>query len=227
MKLFIHRRRRQTWRSWLWMCLLLWGAIGCNGRVITGPTPTPASLAVSLTTPTVLPTLVPQVLTPAPTNTPAPTPTPIVHIVQPGDTLLGIALQYNVTLEELYQVNGVLKPELLQIGQSIVIPVPGSVGRPAGDNSGAVIAPTEPPLPVTVEHAARYRTPVGSVWVLGEVYNSTDQPIENVQVRVALLDAAGQELASDTPFLALEAVPPGGRAPFSVLFSAPPNGVID
>jgi LysM repeat protein len=150
-----------------------------------------------------------------------------VHIVQPGDTLLGIALQYNVTLEELYQVNGVLKPELLQIGQSIVIPVPGSVGKPAGDNSGAVIAPTQPPLPVKVEHAARYQTPVGSVWVLGEVFNSTDQPIENVQVRVALLDAAGQEVASDTPFIALEAIPAGSRAPFSVLFSTPPDGVID
>src|SRR5512135_1412339 len=135
MKCFLQRRWRPTWRGWLWLCLLTWAAVGCTGRVITGPTPTAASLAISLTTPTVLPTLLPQALTPAPTNTPAPTPTPIIHIVQPGDTLLGIALQYNVTLGELYQVNGVLKPELLQIGQSIVIPVPGSVGKPASDNS--------------------------------------------------------------------------------------------
>ncbi len=227
MNLSRQRIGNRLWHSGLWLCLLLWGAIGCSGRVMTGPTPTPASLAVSLATPTVLPTLAPQVLTPAPTNTPAPTPTPAVHIVQPGDTLLGIALQYNVTLEELYQVNGVLKPELLQIGQSIVIPVPGSVGKPAGDNSGAVIAPTQPPLPVTVEHTARYQTPVGSSWVLGEVFNSTDQPIENVQVRVALLDASGQEVASESPFVALDAIPAGGRAPFSVLFSTPPNGVID
>ena len=227
MKLSLLRRWRQTWRGWLLIGVLCGGAVGCGGRVITGPTPTPASLAISLATPTVLPTRLPQVLTPAPTNTPPPAPVPAVHIVQPGDTLLGIALQYNVTLEELYQVNGVLKPELLQIGQSIVIPVPGSVGQPAGDRSGVVIAPTHPPLPVTVEHAARYQTPVGSVWVLGEVFNSTDQPVENVQVHVALLDAAGQEVASDTPFVALDAVPPGGRAPFGVLFSAPPAGVID
>jgi LysM repeat protein len=219
--------RQYSWRCGLALSLLLWSAIGCTGRVITGPTPTAASLAISLATPTVLPTLVPQVLTPAPTNTPAPTPTPAVHIVQPGDTLLGIALQYNVTLEELYQVNGVLKPELLQIGQEIVIPVPGSVGKPASDNSGAMIAPTQPPLPVQVEHAARYQTPVGSSWVLGEVFNSTDQPIENVQVRVALLNAAGQEVASESPFLAVDAIPAGSRAPFSVLFSTPPNGVID
>ncbi len=227
MKSLARTRWRRMWRGCWWMLLLLLGAIGCSGHVIMGPTPTPASLAISLATSTVLPTPIPQILTPAPTNTPAPTATPAVHIVQPGDTLLGIALQYNVTLEELYQVNGVLKPELLQIGQAIVIPVPGSVGKPAGDNSGAVIAPTQPPLPVKVEHAARYLTPVGSVWVLGEVFNSTDQPIENVQVRVALLNAAGQEVATDAPFVALDAVPSGGRAPFSVLFSTPPNGVVD
>ena len=227
MKSSLKARWRWKWRAGWWIFLLGMGAIGCSGHVITGPTPTPASLAISLATPTVLPTLVLQILTPAPTNTPAPTATPVVHIVQPGDTLLGIALQYNVKLEELYQVNGVLKPELLQIGQAIVIPAPGSVGKPANDNSGAVIAPTQPPLPVKVEHASRYLTPVGSVWVLGEVFNSTDQPIENVQVRVALLNPVGQEVAHDAPFVALDAVPPGGRAPFSVLFSTPPDGVVD
>ena len=215
-----------------WLNLILFGMLSvllsaCGGRVISGSTPTPVSLAVSLATPTVLPTLIPQVLTPAPTNTPAPTPTPIVHIIQPGDTLLGIALQYGVTLDELYQVNGVLKPELLQIGQAVVIPVPGSVGKPTNNNSGAVIAPTQPPLPVQVEHAARYQTPVGSVWVLGEVFNSTDQSIENVQVRVSLLDATGQEVDSALPFVALDTIAPGGRAPFSVLFEGPPVDAID
>jgi LysM repeat protein len=216
-----------AWRGLLFLGLLSALLSACNGRVISGPTPTPASLAVSLATPTVLPTLIPQVLTPAPTNTPAPTPTPSVHIIQPGDTLMGIALQYGVTLDELYQVNGVLKPELLQIGQEVVIPVPGSVGKPTNNDSGAVIAPTPPPLPVQVEHAARYQTPVGSVWVLGEVFNSTDQPIENVQVRVSLLDATGLEVDSALPFVSLDAIPPGGRVPFSVLFEGPPVSVID
>lgn len=214
-------RRRLVWAA------LLLGLSACGGRVVTGPTPTPYSLAIDLATPTALPTLLPRMLTPAPTNTPAPTPTPSVHVVQPGDTLLGIALQYGVTLEELYQVNGVLKPELLQIGQSIVIPAPGSVGRPAAGNPGAVIAPTAPPLPAQVERAMRFQTPVGSVWVLGEVYNPTDQPLENVQLWVALLDSTGMEVASDRPFAALDVVPPGGRSPFSVLFPAPPPTIVD
>lgn len=219
-------RRSRSHGALVWFVLAL-SLSACGGRVMTGPAPTPHSLAISLATPTVLPTLRPRALTPAPTNTPAPTPTPSIHIVQPGDTLLGIALQYGVTLEELYQVNGVLKPELLQIGQSIIIPVPGSVGRPANDNSGAVLAPTQLPLPVNAEHTARYQTPVGSIWVLGEIYNSTAQPVENVQVWVALFDAAGVEIVSDRPFVALAAVPPGGRAPFSVLFSAPSANVAD
>ncbi len=227
MKSYSQHQRRREWRRLVLLGLLSVLLNACNGRVISGATPTPASLAVSLATPTVLPTLIPQVLTPAPTNTPAPTPTPAVHIIQPGDTLMGIALQYDVTLEELYQVNGVLKPELLQIGQTVVIPALGSVGKPANDNSGAVIAPTQPPLPVQVEHAARYQTPVGSVWVLGEVFNSTDQPIENVQVRVSLIAVTGVEVDSALPFVALDAIPPGGRVPFSVLFENPPVSVID
>jgi LysM repeat protein len=228
MKTHSQQKPRRGWRNLILLGVLISALLSaCNGRVISGSTPTAASLAVSLATPTVLPTLIPQVLTPAPTNTPAPTPTPAVHVIQPGDTLMGIALQYDVTLDELYQVNGVLKPELLQIGQEIVIPVPGSVGKPTNNNSGAVIAPTPPPLPVQVEHAARYQTPVGSVWVLGEVFNLTDQPIENVQVRVALLDAAGQEVDSALPFVALDAIPLGGRVPFSVLFENPPVSVID
>jgi LysM repeat protein len=219
--------QRLAWRGLIFLSMLSMLLSACNGRVISRSTPTPASLAVSLATPTVLPTLIPQVLTPAPTNTPAPTPTPTVHIIQPGDTLLSIALQYGVTLDELYQVNGVLKPELLQIGQAVVIPVSGSAGRATNNNSGAVVAPTPPPLPVQVEHAARYQTPVGSVWVLGEVFNSTDQPIENVQVRVSLIDVTGTEVDSALPFVALDTIPPGGRVPFSVLFESPPVNVID
>lgn len=227
MKAYSQPKRRLAWHRLIFFGLLGGILTACGGHVISGATPTPVSLAIAVATPTVLPTLAPQVLTPAPTNTPAPTPTPIIHIIQPGDTLLGIALQYGVTLDELYQVNGVLKPELLQIGQAVVIPIPGSVGRSTNNNSGAVIAPTQPPLPVQVEHAARYQTPVGSVWVLGEVFNSTDQPIENVQVRVSLLDATGAEVDSALPFVALDAISPGERAPFNVLFDNPPAQVID
>jgi hypothetical protein len=65
------------------------------------------------------------------------------------------------------------------------------------------------------------------VWVLGEVANPTDQPVENVQVRVALLDAAGREVAVRTPFVAVDVIPSGQRAPFGVLFDDAPADAAD
>ena len=212
-------------RRWLTYLVigLLWvsSAAGCGGQVVSGSTPTLASLAIILPSPTARPTFSPQMLTPIPTNTPAPTPTPVIHIVQPGDTLLGIALQYGVTLDALQQINGVLRPETLQIGQQIIIPV-GDLA-PSGTNSGVqFLLPTPVPAAVVITNTARYLTPVGSLWVLGEVYNPTDEPAENVQVRVGLMDESGREIANDLTFTVLDFVPANGRSPFGVLFADPP-----
>ena len=61
---------------------------------------------------------------PAPVYTPTPLPDgSIVYIVQPGDTLFGIALTYGVSLDDLRRLNaGTLGPnDLLSIGQKVVI----------------------------------------------------------------------------------------------------------
>ncbi len=209
---------------WTVVALVALLAVGCTGQVITHSTPTPDTIAVRLPTPTPgIGTRTPLRLTPVPTNTPEPSPTPIVHIVQPGDTLLGIALQYGVTLDALQQLNGVLRPETLQIGQQIVIPR-GSI-VPAPDESGSTgifLMPTPTAMPITVEGTARYITPVGSQWVLGEVVNPNDTALENVVVRVSLMDNQGIEIANRIIFTALETVPAQGRAPFGVLFEDPP-----
>jgi LysM repeat protein len=66
-------------------------------------------------------------LPPAPTNTPAPPPTPTatVHVVQPGDTLGSIALQYDVPVAELMAANGLTDPDTLAVGQMLLIPING------------------------------------------------------------------------------------------------------
>lgn len=69
--------------------------------------------------------------TPAPAATPAPTATPrpdgaTVHVVQEGDTLGAIALQYQVSVATLLQLNGLTDSNRLSIGQELVIAVPGS-----------------------------------------------------------------------------------------------------
>ncbi|WP_420620762.1 LysM peptidoglycan-binding domain-containing protein [Candidatus Poriferisocius sp.] len=44
------------------------------------------------------------------------------HIVVQGDTLLGIALQYGKTLDEITEANSIVAAELIQVGQALIIP---------------------------------------------------------------------------------------------------------
>jgi murein DD-endopeptidase MepM/ murein hydrolase activator NlpD len=53
---------------------------------------------------------------------PEPTPPPQVYVVQPGDTLSGIARQFGCDLEALVQANNLLDPNSLQIGQVLQVP---------------------------------------------------------------------------------------------------------
>ena len=48
----------------------------------------------------------------------------VVHIVQPGDTLFGIAQQYRADLGAIYQLNGLNETSVLEIGQAIRVPLP-------------------------------------------------------------------------------------------------------
>jgi LysM repeat protein len=58
-----------------------------------------------------------------PPPTPTPTPTPVVYIVQSGDTLLGIALAYDVDVDILAARNGIEDPRNLRTGQRLIIPL--------------------------------------------------------------------------------------------------------
>jgi LysM repeat protein len=44
------------------------------------------------------------------------------YIVQPGDTLHGIAVRYSVGIDELMEVNNIADPNTLQVGQILRIP---------------------------------------------------------------------------------------------------------
>ena len=59
-----------------------------------------------------------------------PTPTPVAtagasiqHVVEPGDSLLYIAIKYNTTVEAIVALNGLSSVHELQIGQVLLIPV--------------------------------------------------------------------------------------------------------
>lgn len=52
------------------------------------------------------------------------------HIVVQGDTLLGIALQYDKTLNDLLVANNITAANLIQVGQELIIPPDGEVATP-------------------------------------------------------------------------------------------------
>jgi LysM repeat protein len=152
-----------------------------------------------------------------PTPTFTPSPTPIIHIVKRGDTLLGIANKYGVTVESVQETNGIVDPRRLQLGQEIIVPQ-DSAARTAGP-------PTATPTPVAyvIENVGFHQTAMGSLWFLGEVYNSTKQPIEQVQILVTLRREDNSELSRSSAFTALDIIASGERSPFAVLFTNPPD----
>jgi LysM repeat protein len=86
----------------------------------------------------------------------------IVYIVQTGDTLTSIAVTYDLTYEELYELNNIDETAVLTIGQEIVVgqqPVPQSTGGSSDvptvpTTPTATSTPTSPPPTETPEPTA-------------------------------------------------------------------------
>lgn len=191
---------------------------GCGQVITLTPTPTALptptiSITLAANAPAVTPTPAPY--TPAPTPTPTVTPTPIVHTVQSGESLLTIATQYDLSVSELQDANGILDPRTLQIGQQLIIP------RPEESAEAADATPTPTPVPLAVENLYLNNTTIGNLWVLGEVYNNSTVALEQIEVAVLLFDENQQEIGRQTSFVALDLVDLEQRAPFALLFESP------
>lgn len=87
------------------------GGIGLQTETAT---PTPPSAASPTPSPT-----------PTPEATPTPTPAPQTYTVQAGDTLLGIAERFGITVEDLQSKNELADPNNIFVGQKLQLPQPG------------------------------------------------------------------------------------------------------
>jgi LysM repeat protein len=205
----------------MWLIVVASLALGGCGRILQPPTPTyVAGVAVAPTDtprPTVTrrATFTPVPATPSDTPPPTATPTPVIYVIKKGDTLLPISRKFGVTVQEIQRANGITDPRRLQIGQEIIIPVRPGEGEPT-------VVPTPTPVALQIQGLAFHRTPVDSLWCLGEVVNLSGRPAEEVQVEVSLHDEQGQLLASSAVFTQLDVLAADGRAPFAILYDAPP-----
>jgi LysM repeat protein len=190
---------------------------GC-GQIITkaNPTPTPTTTTRPMVVATLRPTATPAPYTPAPSATPTLTPTPIIYVIRKGDTPLGIANQFGVSLRELQDTNGIVDPRALRVGQELIIPEKTELL-----DDSPTVAPT--PLPFVIENVMFSNSALGGLWGLGEIRNTSGMDLEQVALTAVLLDAEGSTLAQEQVPVQIDLVAPGQRAPFAVRFNAPPR----
>ncbi len=135
-----------------------------------------------------------------------------------------------MTVDALVQVNGLDLSQYLRIGQTLIIPLGEEeeladmgIAVPVGN----MILATPTPLLLDIVGVTLYQTPVGGVWCMGEVVNTTGGPVTNLQVQAALVASDGTPLALGIALAAADYLAPSGRAPFAVLFKSPPTGYAD
>ncbi len=86
----------------------------------------------------------------------------VVHTVQAGDTISGLALQYDVSEEEIIAANQLENPNFLQVGMQLIIPVGGMPTQAAATLTPAP-TPTDTPLPVDAPSTSMTATAAAAV----------------------------------------------------------------
>jgi LysM repeat protein len=120
-----------------------------QATTIPVPTVTPVPTGTVIVTATPATPVAPVTPTPVPPSTGE-----IVHVVQPGENLFRISLQYNLLASVVAAYNGIPNPNLIYVGQKIRIPtgaaaavaVPATPVPTAAPSAGGA-TPTPAPLP--------------------------------------------------------------------------------
>jgi LysM repeat protein len=112
--------------------VVVWDAL------VRAPAATPAPVVAVTDTPTPMPARPMATFTPGPGE-------PTVYRVQPGDSLLTIAVRFDVTVEDIMAANGLTNPDFIQVGQELLIPV-GGLPAPT-PTATPVMTAVEPPPP--------------------------------------------------------------------------------
>ncbi len=143
--------------------------------------PVPSVTAVA----TINPALLPAVPTDLPPGLPSPTPRDdgcLRHVVEPGDTIYGIAEQYGVFPGDILTVNDMDVDALLRVGDVLIIPVEGCV---ALSTPTPTASPTNTPFALTrtAAPAMPAATAVNAEVVIANVANWGNVNDEVVEIR--------------------------------------------
>ncbi len=190
---------------------------GCNIQTDSGPSST-LTIAPPLNpyqTPTQ--TLITQTPTkPLSTEQPfIPSPTPFRHTVQAGETLYGIALQYNISLDRLASANPGLDSRNLIVGTKVVIPFT--------DNENQLPTPT--PYPILVEKPICYSTTDEGLWCYSLIENNQNLSLENISITFNIYDSNRDLVKSQIAHTPLNFLFPKQILPAGELITDPPANI--
>ncbi len=109
-------------------------------------------------------------------------PAPLEYTVQAGDTLGAIAQAYGIPIGDLMAANGLADPNVLHVGQTLVVPVTPTITSTTDPPAEAPLEPSPPAVPLpTPPHTP---TPSGPPLVeIGQVLGSGGLAAEVVIVR--------------------------------------------
>ena len=148
---------------------------------------------------------------PAPIAAPAPTPAPApaeekplpTHMVKRGETLVGIALQYGLDYRELAAWNNITNPNVLSVGQVLVVAAPvGSAPAPGAAPAGSVATPLAMSGP-PIEARPLSNTPTAKVEPRGQKVPYSDRALAQLN------SEAGTAPATAPPATPSTTPPPG------------------
>jgi LysM repeat protein len=173
--------------------------------------PTAPLAPVTISTPVIVASPIP----------PTPLPTPITYGVQKGDTLISIAWDFKISVEDLQAANPEINPRFLTVGA--VLNIPSSTGNPVA----TLAPPTASPEPIALELSAPacYPTPTQVWYCFVEARNHDSTPLTSISAHIVLADAAGLPIADQIAQISLNQIPAGGSAPLTAIFAHPPAQV--
>ncbi len=217
-------------KSFLVLVLIVVGLASCRSDMnsssdVQTQSPTPSKIPkIGVGFVTVTPTIVSQFNVPEPTTavgvSPIPSPTAFIYRVKSGDTLFDIAASHNTTTQVITELNPDLDPSFLLIDQEIVLPA-------LAVTSESTPVPTMASVGVELSGLNKVENPTGGIWLFGEVHNGTGQSVENIVVKLQLIDDSGQLLEEEQVWVAVKILGVDARAPFGILINPAPEGNVN
>jgi LysM repeat protein len=119
-----------------------------------------------------------------------PTPGIVVHVIQGGDTISGLAFQYDVPEADIIAANNLENPNFLQVGMEIVIPIGGVVEATATFTPAPT--PTDTPIPFEPPSAEMTATAAAEAGLVATAEPTASLATGDIQIDITEMIGPGQ-----------------------------------